>query len=74
MALSILVRAESPGKRGRRVLRTEIEINLTEPTLPQVHHSNIEEDHHGQQEKAEDQEEDQVTVLRAPRIGAAQSV
>jgi len=53
--------AEAQGPRSKdRDFRTEIKINLTAPTLPQVHHSNTEEDHHGQQEEESSEEEVEV--------------
>jgi dihydrodipicolinate reductase len=64
---SFSVRGLKPRDRDR------IEINLSEPTLPKVHHSNTEEDHHGREEE-KGEEEVEVTALRGPRIGAAHSV
>jgi hypothetical protein len=64
---SFSVRGLKPRDRDR------IEINLSEPTLPKVHHSNIEEDHHGQQEEESSEEEVEVSDWRRPRIGAALS-
>jgi hypothetical protein len=57
--------AEAQGLRSK--------INLTEPTLPQVHHTNTEEDHHGCEEEEKGKGEDEVNDLRKPRIGAALS-
>jgi hypothetical protein len=60
--------AEAQGPRSKdREHRTEI--NLTEPTLPQVHHFNIKEDHHGLEEEESSEEEVEVIDRQASYWG-----
>jgi hypothetical protein len=57
--------AEAQGPRSKD-RDTGTEINLTEPTLPQVHHFNTKEDHHGLEE--EESSEEEVEVIDRPGL------